>query len=253
MLKVAAQDPRVNHRVASLAFVVVAGLALLGCGGGDDDASSGGDAATTTAALSDAAISIGEGAEADLGISTEEGRCFGASLVDQLGEEDAVALNESDVDPTDLPAEQSEAVRSAFNECVPGSTFAQDIVDELYSSVGASSTADPAVVDCVAERLDGKTGDVAFEGLSVDSANPELGITTAALEACVPPEVVGELLESSLVTAGLTEVQAECVSGQLAGQITLGQLIQLGASGAEIPADLQAIVDAAVTSCAAAG
>lgn len=244
-----------TRRVASLAITLLASVALLGCGGDDDSSSGEEDATTTTEAVSEAAVTIGKDAETDLGVTEDEGLCFGTSLVDQLGEESALELNDSDADLTELPAEQVSAVQVAFNECVPGSALAQDIVDEFYSSIGTSAEADPAVVDCVATSLDGKTGDVALEGISAqsDDSAANLDVTAGILEGCVPQEVLTELLATSFVSAGLTEAQAQCASEQLAGQITLTQFMELGSSTAEVPPELQSIADAAVTACANAG
>ena len=44
----------------------------------------------------------------------------------------------------------------AFNECIPGSVMAEDITTEFYSSIGASSEPDAAVIDCVKSSNPGK-------------------------------------------------------------------------------------------------
>jgi hypothetical protein len=242
---------RGSRRVAALSITLLAGVALVGCGGGDDDTSSGSsEATTTTEATSEAAATIAEDAVTDLGVTKDEGLCFGNTLVDQLGEDEALALNDSDAEFSDLPEAQLTAVQVAFNECIPGSVMAEDITNEFYSSIGSSTEPDAAVVDCVATSLDGKTGDVALEGMSADTEDANLEVTASVLESCIPDEVVTELLVTSFTSAGLTAEQAQCAAEQLSGQITLTQFIELGSSSAEVPPEIQAISDAAVTACA---
>ena len=234
------------RRLAALSIPLIAGLALVGCGG--DDSSSDG-ASPTTEATSGAASTIGADAVADLGVTKDEGICFGNTLVDQLGEEEALALNDSDAEFSDLPEAQLTAVQVAFNECIPGSVMAEDITTEFYSSIGASTEPDAAVIDCVAGELDGRTGDVALEGMTADTEGADLGTTAAVLEGCIPPEVVTELFVTSFTTAGLTPEQAQCAAEQVSGQISLSQLVELGSSTGALPPEIQAISDAAVTAC----
>jgi hypothetical protein len=128
--------------------------------------------------------------------------------------------------------------------------MAEDITSEFYSSIGASTEPDAAVVDCVAGELDGRTGDVALEGMTADTEGADLGTTAAVLEGCIPPEVVTELFVTSFTTAGLTPEQAQCAAEQVSGQISLSQLVELGSSTGALPPEIQAISDAAVTACA---
>jgi hypothetical protein len=238
---------RGTRRLAALCIPLLAGLALAGCGGDD---SSSDDATPTTEATSEAASTIGEDAVTDLGVTKDEGICFGNTLVDQLGEDEALELNNSDAEFSELPEAQLTAVQVAFNECIPGSVMAEDITSEFYSSIGASTEPDAAVVDCVAGELDGRTGDVALEGMTADTEGADLGTTAAVLEGCIPPEVVTELFVTSFTTAGLTPEQAQCAAEQVSGQISLSQLVELGSSTGALPPEIQAISDAAVTACA---
>ena len=240
---------RGTRRLAALSIPLLAGLALVGCGG-DDSSSDDSSASPTTEATSEAASTIGEDAVTDLGVTKDEGICFGNTLVDQLGEDEALELNNSDAEFSELPEAQLTAVQVAFNECIPGSVMAEDITAEFYSSIGASTEPDAAVVDCVAGELDGRTGDVALEGMTADTEGADLGTTAAVLEGCIPPEVVTELFVTSFTTAGLTPEQAQCAAEQVSGQISLSQLVDLGSSAGALPPEIQAISDAAVTACA---
>jgi hypothetical protein len=237
--------------VTATALTVLAGLALVACGGGDDESSDSSSQTTTTAAaeVSDAARTIGEDAVVDLGISEDEGLCLGNELVEQLGEDEALALNESDADFAELPEAQLTAVRVAFNECVPGSALAGDLTSEFYTSIGASTEPDQAVIDCVAAELDGQTGDVALEGLSVEGPDADLTATASILEGCIPAEVVTELFTTSFTSSGLTPEQAQCAAEQVSGQISLSQLVELGSSSGDLPPEIQAISEQAVTAC----
>jgi hypothetical protein len=243
---------RRSRSAATFSLTVVAGLALLGCGGGDDESSeSASDTTETTAAAtsSAAAQTIAEDAVVDLGVTKDEGLCFGNELVDQLGEDEALALNETDAEFSELPEAQLTAVQVAFNECIPGSVMAEDIVGEFYSSIGASSEPDQAVLDCVATALDGRTGDVALEGMSVDTEDADLTVTAEIIDGCIPREVAVELFVTSFTSAGLSPEQAQCTAEQVAGQISLSQLVELGSSSEALPPEIQAITDEAVAAC----
>lgn len=240
---------RRSRSVATLSLTIVAGLALLGCGGGDDDSSEASTETTAAATTSEAAQTIAEDAVVDLGVTKDEGLCFGNELVDQLGEDEALALNETEAEFSELPEAQLTAVQVAFNECIPGSVMAEDIATEFYSSIGSSTQPDQAVLDCVATALDGRTGDVALEGMSVDTEDADLTVTSEILDGCIPQEVATELFVTSFSGAGLTPEQAQCAAEQVSGQISLSQLVELGSSGGSLPPEIQAIADDAVTSC----
>jgi hypothetical protein len=241
---------RRTRRAAALSATLLAGVVLAACGGGDDSSSSGQDAdAPTTEAVSEAAVTIGNDAVADLGVTKDEGVCFGSSLVDSLGEDEALALNDTDADFDEPPEAQLTAVQVAFNDCIPGSVMAEDIASEFYSSIGASTEPDAAVLECVGSALDGRTGDVALEGMTVDTEDANLDVTAEVLEGCIPGEVVTELFVTSFSTAGLTQEQARCAAEQVSGQISLGQLVELGSSSGELPPEIQAISDAAISAC----
>jgi hypothetical protein len=240
---------RRSRGAVTFSLTVVAGLALLGCGGGDDESSEDSTETTAAATTSAAAQTIAEGAVTDLGVTKDEGLCFGNELVDQLGEDEALELNETDAAFSELPEAQLTAVQVAFNECIPGSAMAEDITGEFYSSIGSGSEPDQAVVDCVAEALDGRTGDVAMEGMSVDTENADLTVTTEIIQGCIPQEVATELFVTSFTSAGMTPEQAQCAAEQVSGQISLSQLVELGSSSAALPPEIQAIADDAVASC----
>lgn len=240
--------PSVRGALALLALALFAALTLAACGDDDNGATENGS--TDSGSTDSAAVrTIADNAVADLGISEADGLCLGKELVRQLGEDDAVALNQSDADLNELPEAEQTAVRDAFNKCVPGSALAEELTSEFYSEIGASTAPDQEVLDCVAAELDGKTGDVVFEGLSVDTAETDLTLTTNILDGCIPAELLTELFTTSFIEAGLTPDQAQCVADQLSGQVTLGQLVDLESADDELGAEFEALIEQAVTAC----
>jgi hypothetical protein len=123
------------------------------------------------------------------------------------------------------------------------------VVEEFYSSLGASTEPDPAVVECVGAQMDGRTGDVLFEGAEADTNDTLPTVTLAALEECVPDEVLAEVFVSAFESEGATPEQARCTADAVASQLTLEQITRIGLEGGEMSPEIEGIITEAATNC----
>jgi hypothetical protein len=248
---------RSTHRTARLRATTTLAVVLTVTGGvlaacsGDDEATTTTTEATTTT-LDPAVAELATTFRADVGadtISADEATCVARTLVDELGAEEAAEVVGSSDDLLEIPATQRVVVTDTFNDCVPGTAVATAVVEEFYTSIGASSEPDPVVVDCVATEMDGRTGDVLFEGAEADSNDTLPTVTLAALESCVPDDVLAEVFVSAFEAEGATPEQAQCTAEAVTSQLTLEQITRLGLDDAEMSPEIEGIITQAATGC----
>lgn len=190
-------------------------------------------------ASSSAKLGSGSGFDDDIA------ECVGNSVIDSLGEEQATAMSEADL--ADYSPEELTALADAFDECVPGHIIAEDMTVSFYESAGATTEPSIETVQCVADALDGKTGQIVKEGAKADAGGfPAL--TLAVMDSCVPPQDVAALLKAAFLDAGLTESQADCTATALQDQISVSDLAAAGLS--DDNPELEAKVQAAAQTCA---
>jgi hypothetical protein len=92
-----------KRKFCATAVALVLAVGVTACGDDDDGGVDDADKAALVDGLAEA-----------LGIDREIAECVADSMIDSIGEEELLALNESDSEPT---AEQTEAVIDAFSEC----------------------------------------------------------------------------------------------------------------------------------------
>ncbi len=226
--------------------------ALTACGSDTEKESSSGSKATTTAApASGAAQTIAENFNSQTGLDVDEAAatCMGDAMVTAMGDERAVEVFESNDELNELSAEDQTTIRTAFNDCVPGSAVAEAAATDFYMSIGASSEPDAETVTCLGTALDGHSGDAMWSTYAEDQSDPALAATLAAFEECMPTSVRAELFTATLSDAGLPEAQVTCIANALAGELTLSELAEIG-SNPEMSADFEARITAASSSCA---
>ncbi len=248
-------SPRSRARSTFLRAVpAVLLLALVGaCGGSDDSDDAEGTTSTTTStteapAASEAVESISQSLLDDgVAADEDEARCVAQRFVDELGEEDAKALDDSSDDLTDLPEDQLELVRTAFNECVSGTIVGEMLVTELYAGMGTEGAPDE-VVSCVGDRYDGAVGDTMIEfSNATDEALPTSALD--ALEECVPTSDLAAVLAAQFEESGASPEEAKCAADGIAERISIAQFAEIGLSGGQIPPEIQSILTEEVTAC----
>lgn len=253
--------PTLLRRSTSL---LVAGLATLafvtpGCGGGDDDTASKSSGDRPESSTTEKSSGDGNGIASgildrastsakfgdDSGFDDAVAECVGSSVIDSLGEEQAEAMSNAEV--SEYTDEELTALADAFDECVPGELIAESMTVSFYESAGATTEPSIETVQCVADALDGRTGQVVKEGAKADAGGfPAL--TLAVMDGCVPPEDVAALLKTAFLDAGLTEAQADCTATALQGQISVSDLAVAGLS--DDNPELEAKVQQAAQACA---
>lgn len=248
---------RTTHRSARLRTTTALAVALTvacgtlaACSDGDDDATTTTEATTTT--VDPTVQELATTFRADVGpdtISEDDATCVAQALVDELGEEQATEVIGSSDELLEIPAGERVVVTDTFNECVPGTAVADAVVDEFYTSLGASTEPDPAVAACVAEEMDGRTGDVLFESAEADANDTLPTVTLAALEECVPDGVLAEVFASAFETEGATPEQAQCTAEAVTSQLSLEQITRLGLGDGEMSSDIQDVITEAASSC----
>lgn len=235
----------------TLAVVLtVAGGALAACSGDDEGTTTTTEATTTT--LDPAVAELATAFRAEVGpdtISEDDATCVAGTLVDELGAEQATEVVQSSDDLLEIPAAERIVVTDTFNDCVPGTAVATAVVEEFYSSLGASTEPDPAVIECVGTEMDGRTGDVLFEGAEADTNDTVPTVTLAALEQCVPDGVLAEVFMSAFESEGATPEQARCTADAVASQLSLEEITRLGLEGGEMSPEIEGIISQAATDC----
>jgi hypothetical protein len=181
-------------------------------------------------------------------VTADEEECLGQFVTDSVGEDEAIQMSEADI--STYTASQLEALREGFNECISGTTVAGELLSSFYEGAGATAEPSPGVEECVADALDGQTGDVVVEAVELTESEALPPIMLGTLDACVPPTDVAVILEAAFTGSGLTTAQATCMAAALSNTITITQLAELGAAGG-MPADLEAVVTQAAQGCGA--
>lgn len=229
-------------------------LALVAaCGGSDESKDGDGDGTTTTTTTKAATTGSGivdtiveDLLDDEPAMDEADARCVAERLVDELGEDDAAAVNDASDDIASLPADQQEVVRATFNDCVSGTVIGAAFVDEFYANLGSdASTDEPAA--CMGERFEGRVGD-----LMVEAAKTQGGAPPAAMEAldeCVPTSHMADMLTAQFEESGLSPDQARCVGDRVAERILIGQFAEIGQSGGALPPEIESILRAEVTAC----
>lgn len=244
------RSTRLRTSTALVVALTVGCAGLAACSSGDDDATTTTEATTTT--VDPAVAELATTFRADVGpdtISEDEATCVAQALVDELGDEQAAEVIGSSDELLEIPAGERVVVTDTFNECVPGTAVATSVVDEFYTSLGASSAADPAVTECVATEMDGRTGDVLFESAEADANDTLPTVTLAALEECVPSEVLAEVFASAFESEGATPEQAQCTAEAVTSQLSLEEITRLGLDEGEMSSEIQDVITQAASGC----
>jgi hypothetical protein len=234
-----------------LALTLCAATLLLGCSSGDDGDDGGGDAEDTTTTPADAAVDqISESLRDSFGdeLDADDAECVAVSLVDELGDEAALEVNETP-GLLDLSDEQQTAVTTAFNECIPGAALAGSVAATVYGQFGSTEQPADTVVECFGTELDGRTGDLILEGeqAEADGALPATLLEVA--DACVPTEVVAIGFADSFEQGGLSAEAAACVANAVVENLTIEQLISLQGNEGAAPPEVQQVITDATLAC----
>ena len=67
------------------------------------------------------------------------------------------------------------------------------------------------MVDCVADAVDGQTGDIVRPGINAQEERLHPELTLQAFDQCMPPEDITALLTEAFTSSGLPAEQATCV------------------------------------------
>jgi hypothetical protein len=227
------------RRVGALAAAVVL---LAGCSGSDGDGADPPRDARATIA-SDLRGDFGEDA-----VSREQADCFADRLVDALGEEAALGLNDSDRTIEEAPEEERTAVEEAFNDCIPGSVLAPILVEPFYTAFDAAEPPTEEVVGCVAEQLEGRTGSVLVDQTGASADGSTSGSTLEVLDPCVPDEVLRTPFVAAFVDGGATPEQAGCAADAVVSRLSLAELVEL-ADAEDLTEQASEVVGGATADC----
>ena len=247
-----------TRRPAAALIALFAALALTAgaCSSSDDETSKSSDEKETTTSTSATSSGSGvasgildratEGAGLDAGGFDEDvAECVGQSVIDAVGESDAEAM--VDGDPATYSPDEIDAMVTAFNECVPGDVMAPGMVSSFYEGMGATEPTGSEMTDCVAEAIDGRTGDLVGEGIAVEATDEFPELTLQVMDECMPQEDLTALLIDAFTSSGLTSAQATCVADALEGQISVTELARAGMN--EGSPELESKVQAAAVGC----
>ena len=267
-------DPSPSHRrrtarTAVAALLAGTVLAAVGCSGGKDSAeqakktskdrpastttTTGGSSDRTSTGIASGILSSSRASRLDpSSVSDDEAACLGGYVIDQVGQDEAQAISDADIKT--LSDAQLAVLTAGFNQCISGATMATDLVTSFYQGAGVTTAPSDDVVACVATGIDGRTGDVVAESVTVDAGGTSAAapITLSVMDTCVPASDITALLQGAFVDAGLTETQATCTATALSGKISITQLAELGSSSS-LPPDIQATITQAAQGCGAPG
>ena len=249
--------PTPLRRAGALLVAVLASFAFVAasCSSSDESASKESDTKETTttekersgggiaSGILDRAAKSGKFSSSGFGGDVEE--CIGGSVIDSLGEDEAQTM--ADTDPSEYSSDQVDALVAAFNDCVPGEVIAPTLVSSFYEGMGAAEPSDSTMVDCVAEAVDGQTGDIVREGIAAQENESTPELTLQAFDQCMPAEDITALLTEAFTSSGLTAEQAACVATALEGQISVSELAAAGQNDGS--PELEAKVQAAAEGC----
>lgn len=221
--------PVVRVGLGMVAAATVLGLGATGCGGDESSdttaAKSSDERGTTTTEDDSTAERIGQKVVNSDSMDTVDSTmqaCVGEAFLAEYDEADALALAETaDERPEDLTDEQTAFLAGALDDCIPGSAFAEAYVSVFYEEAGLGDP-DPAATDCLGRAVDGTVGQVAA---SLNDSGEVPADFLAALDTCLPPEMLAGLLVAGFTQEGVTEPQARCIAELAAGQVTLSQVI----------------------------
>jgi hypothetical protein len=248
--------PRPVLSALSVLAVLLAASALAACGG-DDAAStttaakSSSDRSTTTVGNKNTdsrAERIGQKVVNSDVMDTVDSKmqtCVGQAFIDGFGKDAESVATTADKRSKDLTAAQVKVLAGALDDCIPGTAFAKFYMATLYQQAKLGDP-DPAAVDCLAGKVDGKVGQVASAfNADTSAAPPEF---VAALDECVPQAALAGLIKSGLTQAGsgttaMTAAQADCVAAAVAPQVKFSQLSKGNTT------ELQALIRASITAC----
>jgi len=258
---------RPTRAVLAALLIAGAGLLAIGCGTGGDSSTaaqktSGERPESTTTSgkktssgsstgIASGILSSSRSTKVDSSaVGTDAEECLGKYVIDRVGESEAQQMSDAELSAY-TPA-QLEVLRAGFNECIPGTTMATELVTSFYTGAGVTTAPADAVISCVATGLDGKTGDVVVESVKLDTAKTLPPVMLSIMDSCVPAADVTQILRDAFTQAGLTDAQATCTANALTGQISISQLAEIGASPS-LPPDIEALVTTAAQGCATAG
>jgi len=250
--------PTPLRRAGALLVAVLASFAFVAAScssGSDESVSKESDTKETTttekersgggiaSGILDRAAKSGKFSSSGFGGDVEE--CIGGSVIDSLGEDEAQTM--ADTDPSEYSPDQVDALVAAFNDCVPGEVIAPTLVSSFYEGMGAAEPSDSTMVDCVADAVDGQTGDIVREGIAAQANESTPELTLQAFDQCMPAEDITALLTEAFTSSGLTAEQAACVATALEGQISVSELAAAGQNDGS--PELEAKVQAAAEGC----
>lgn len=244
------------RRPAALAALVLAlSPTLAACSGGDSSTAeepaasdSSSSPAASDEAVADIAESFRSGAGEDV-VSEEDAQCFAQTMVDELGEDTAREVSEA-ADPTTLPQDQQKVVVDGLNECVSPKALAEPFTTQFYASFGAESPPSPQVVSCIAQGLEGHSGDLLTGGEAISSGGPIPDSMLQALEDCVPDDVIAAQFVKEFSSQGIPEPVAKCIANDVVDDVSLTQLIEIGmAKQATLPPEFRKALQDALAAC----
>lgn len=201
---------------------------------------------------------LGEGAGSLPGLdSGSADNPFAPDVVSCLDEE-AAGLSTTDADAIDndedfsaLSPEGTRIVTAALDTCVPPDVVAELFSDEFFDSFG--SQPDPAFEKCLSSELDGQVGEILVESAkAADAGSEDIPQPVIDLLDACGDTVIGDLFLDEFESTGIPEDVAKCMADGLSGQLTMGDLIELG-QGGELPPSLEAEIEALAESCSAGG
>ena len=250
------QHPSIQFRRTGVAALVgvlaLCSTALTACGSDDDSKESSSDEkVTTTAPASGGAEKIAENFNTQTGLEVDDAAatCVAEAMVADMGDERAVEVFESNEELSELSEADQTTIRTAFNDCLPGSAVAEPVAFDFYDTIGATSTPDAETVTCLDTALDGHAGDAMWATFTEDADDPSITATLEAFEGCLPTSVRAELFTATLAGQGLDEAQVACISTALAEELTLAELVEIGNSGQMTP-EMESRLTAAGAGCA---
>jgi hypothetical protein len=241
-------------RRLTILLLLAAFLSPLAACGDDSDSAGQADETTTTEAKADDDVdgfakALSESSNG--AVSETDARCVGEQALPDLSKAGRTALATEDSDgPEALSEDDREVLYAAFDECIETADLAAAMAKEMGD--GTDGMFGDDTLDCVVGELTSaypKSGAL-MKALLSDDSEAILGET---LTGCVSPADMEQQLVDEFRSEGFTDAQARCVAAKVSAAIPPEQLIALGESDGEIPADMQQTITEATTACLAAG
>jgi len=215
-------------------FMAIALMTLGACGNG---ASTGNAGVAATQAV------IRQVTQGNI-VNRDQATCIGDRAASKMSPKGLKLSKKLTTNLSDLPPADQTTIFDSYSACVTTAQLSPAITKSLVTGSGA---ADAASAKCFTTQLKAKyprSGDL----VRVLTSGGTSGLTRA-MTRCLPRDQIEQSLVKAMVAGGYTTAQATCVAEKVLAEVPLSQLT--GATGASLPADVEAKIVAATQVCSA--